>query len=240
MTIFYVATRPDGVIPASADARTPVNLSVSVGRTVIHPNQSLIRSSHAPFSYFSCTSESGEVLEGYELWPARLFIVEPVGETSTPDPQFRPYLQATHSIRVVEETDHRRALGPRGHEVLTAVENLPQRIHQWAQAWDTNPLSTYRALEEWRLPPKGAPMGGGQAQNSALEAAYAARRGAAHSTAQRLAVWTTKSTCRGTPFTLRAVEYASTRATNLVTAELLRDRLPIEVTRKLLAEGLDI
>ena len=56
------------------------------------------------------------------LWPARLLLVEPVGDVWTPHPDKFPRKRAAHTWRVLEELPAWRLFGPQGREVAALIE----------------------------------------------------------------------------------------------------------------------
>ena len=151
-TTHYIATFANGQIPASVRASTPVNLADHLGDVIDHPNPGRPWFDESPFSYFRTYTRTGEVLEDWQLgtWPARLWVVEPTGPTGNWAPRNYPYWVLTHQLRVVEETDAWRALGPRGRQVLDYIErDLPEQARQWAAAWTADPEHTAHRYGQW-------------------------------------------------------------------------------------------
>lgn len=114
--VHYMATRPDGTVPPTNECRAQyaraagepvptVNLADHVGQVVDHPDPGEKWYTDKPFSFFHMYTRPGEILECVEDgWPIRLFVVEPLGETSN---WGRSYWLLSQQIRVVAEAARR-------------------------------------------------------------------------------------------------------------------------------------
>ncbi|WP_070014506.1 hypothetical protein [Streptomyces nanshensis] len=237
----YIATRPDGVIPASAAAGTPVNLADHIGETIGHPNPGRRWYDDPPFSHFCLVTEPGEALDDPQQWPARLFIVEYLGIAGDGDPRFSPHQRYAHAIRVVEETNEELALGPkpRGQETLDYLNNvLPGQAAHWAQAWMDNPDRMAKAFNDWRLSSTADRARGIDAQTEAAQIARATHRRAALNTMLRLARETAEHAARDHGADDTAVHFAGRYARNTITAVLFADSLTTPSRNALRGAGL--
>src|SRR5664279_3489876 len=54
-------------------------------------------------------------------WPCRLFEVEPVGASWTPDAGSLPNKRAVYALRVIREVDATLALGPQGAQLVSLI-----------------------------------------------------------------------------------------------------------------------
>jgi hypothetical protein len=104
-------------------------------------------------------------------WPCRLFVVEPVGESWTPNARRLPNKRGCHALRVVGERPAHEALGPQGEHVAALVER--------ARGLSSDELARLDAVR-------------GAAWGAARDAAWDAVRGAAWGAARdaaRDAAW---------------------------------------------------
>ncbi|MEV1040411.1 hypothetical protein AB0J01_27730 [Streptomyces sp. NPDC050204] len=156
-TIHYLATRPDGTIPPTTgsaaeyagwtgDPIPTVNVAAHVGGIVDHPTPGRPWYDESPFSYFRTYTRPGELLERVE-WPARLWVVEPLGQTGTWGGY--SYWVLCHRLRVIEEAEPRHAFGHRGAKVLATFAELPTLARQWAGEWTADPERTRRTYDAW-------------------------------------------------------------------------------------------
>ncbi|AJF70521.1 hypothetical protein SVTN_40485 (plasmid) [Streptomyces vietnamensis] len=236
-----MATLPDGTIKDSATAGTPVNLADHIGQAIDHPNPCQNKwYDESPFSYFRTYHRLGEVLQDFWQWPARLFVVEPLGETGNWSPRHYRYRLLTHQIRVVEEIDAWQALGPTGRDVAKLLaEDLPGHASQWARDYDADPKSMEHRIRFWRLT-------GAEECNSGMNAemwvgpfARDARCSAALQTVRRRAIDTALDRTRAEGASHGAQHYAVRRAENLVSAVLIGDRMGEYNLRPLRGTDLD-
>ncbi|MFD9047801.1 hypothetical protein [Streptomyces zaomyceticus] len=225
--VYYMATQPDGTVPRSTEAGTPVSLADHVGQVIDHPTPCKTRwYDETHFSYFRAYHRLGEVLNDLWQWPARLFVVEPLGETGNWAQRDYPYRLLAHQIRVIEETEAWPALGPNGRAVeqlLTA--ELPDLILGWLRDWDAGPDAMERRFEIWRHLGADDCTSGMNAENSAFSISRSARRYAAASTARRIGIDMAYTAARESGASEKATAYAARRADNLIHAVLLKDRM---------------
>ncbi|WP_030237383.1 hypothetical protein [Streptomyces sp. NRRL S-350] len=236
-TTHYLATRPDGTVPAGPGSTIPINLLTPDANGIVrHPNPG------APGTWWSgehltltLTTAAGEALEG-RTWPVRLFAVEPVGESAPGGPGYRHQVR-TRALRVVEETDARLALGPRAAQVLVLIEELPELAHRWASRYAADPAAGHEAYETWRLCTHHGHTSAVNARARAADAARRSRRDAALSAVRQLAVDAALPAAE--EFGPRAAHYAAMRASARADAALLEDRLTDYVLLALRGHSLD-
>lgn len=228
---YYMATTPDGVIPASATAGTPVNLADHVGQVLDHPTPGRRWYDDSQFSYFRMVNRVGEVLEDTGMppiaWPVRLWTVEPVGPTGNWSTDLYPYRTLSHRVRVVAETDAWQALGPRGDKVLDYIHiQLPVQARAWAATYAADPQGTHHRHTAWyndSLCSTDHCSSGRHAQAWAAHRAFTCRREAALRTAHQLAAAAAEQAVTVPDDSGRA--YVASRAIAMTTAVLLQDRL---------------
>lgn len=231
-TTHYMATRPDGTVPptdpyqaryfeAQGETIPTVNLAEHVGQAVDHPSPGAKWYDDRPFSYFHMYTRPGEVLERVE-WPARLFVVEPLGEVGNWGGAHYPYWRMSHQLEVVEETDIWRAFGHRGERVLDVIDRqLPDLARQWAAEWAADPDGTRRRYDAWAERRSDTRV---LDQWVYWKACYS-RRSAAAKTAESLARTAGTKAAREAGADEEATTAIATRAWCLAAAELLHDRL---------------
>ncbi|MGW2841830.1 hypothetical protein ACWCWD_29095 [Streptomyces sp. NPDC001493] len=241
---WYMATPADGIIERSRQAGTPVSLADHVGQVIDHPRPGRPWFDESEFSYFRMVKRVGEALEDTGIrsavWPVRLWIVEPVGDTGNWSPHHYPYRLLAHQIRVVEETDAWPALGVRGREVLDVVQQqIPQRAIEWAASWDADPEGMRERRRTWHLCGSRSTGSGVRAQSTAIAISRARRESAAQQWAEHLAQDTAEHALEGTGASRDAVYYACARAAGLATAAQHEARLDAYVLDALRGTGLD-
>jgi len=109
--------------PSGRDFRTgTIDYATQVdGGIVMHPTSREIVPNE-PATYLSVSTEPGETLIG-GAWPCRLFRVEAVGNAIA-GLNVSPHKRAVLALRVVEEVDAWRALGPNGREVAAIIARV--------------------------------------------------------------------------------------------------------------------
>ncbi|ROQ65279.1 hypothetical protein EDD95_8141 [Streptomyces sp. CEV 2-1] len=148
----YMATRPDGTVPptsgvyVTADPIPTVNFADHIGQVVDHPTPGKPWYDETAFSYFRTYTRPGELLERV-AWPARLWVVEPLGETGTWGGY--SYWVLCHQLRVVEEAEPWHAFGHRGKQVMAVLAQLPDLVRQWADQWAADSDGTHRTYKAW-------------------------------------------------------------------------------------------
>ncbi|MER0443139.1 hypothetical protein ABR738_00860 [Streptomyces sp. Edi4] len=228
-TIHYLATRPDGTVPPTTglpaeyagwtgDPIPTVNIAAHLGGTVDHPTPGRPWYDETPFSYFRTYTRPGELLERVE-WPARLWIVEPLGATGNWGGKHYPYWVLCHRLRVVEEAEPWHAFGHRGKQALATLAQLPDLARQWAEEWAANPERTRRTYAPWNKR---------VTDTRALDwwaffRAQYSRREAALATADRLAVSAVDQAVGAA--TEEAADAIRLRARCLAAGQLLFDRI---------------
>ncbi|MFI9297519.1 hypothetical protein [Streptomyces gardneri] len=225
--VYYMATLPDGTLPHSTEAGTPVNLADHLGQIIDHPNPCKNNwYDETCFSYFRTYHRLGEVLTDFWQWPARVFVVEPLGETGNWDPRHYRCRLLAHQIRVAEEIDAWQALGPHGREVdRLLTEDLADHASRWARDYDADPKGMERRITVWRLTGAEECNSGMNAEMWVSPFARDARCYAAMETVRRLANDTALDRTRAEGASHRAQHYAGRRAENLVHAVLLGERM---------------
>ncbi|WP_435245198.1 hypothetical protein [Streptomyces tendae] len=159
-TIHYLATRPDGTVPPtsglpaeyegwSSISVPTVNIADHLGGTVDHPTPGKPWYDETHFSYFRTYTRPGELLERV-AWPARLWVVEPLGETGNWGGKHYPYWVLCHRLRVVEEAEPWHAFGHRGKQTLATLAQLPDLAAEWAAEWAADPERTRRIYAPWK------------------------------------------------------------------------------------------
>ncbi|MFF4409747.1 hypothetical protein [Streptomyces sp. NPDC001404] len=230
--VHYIATRPDGTVPPTCGSAAEyahwigepiptVNLAAHLGQAVDHPDPGRRWYDDSPFSYFRMYTKPGEILERVQ-WPARLFVVEPRGETGNWGAPHYPYWALSHQLKVIEETEAWRAFGHRGDKVLDVIDRqLPELARQWAEEWAADPDGTRQRYDAWseRLNNTGA------LSDWVYWKACSSRRAAAAEQAQFLARTAAEKSAAAVLDDLDAVAVISRRAQGLTAAELLHDRL---------------
>ncbi|MEV5204399.1 hypothetical protein [Streptomyces sp. NPDC053720] len=242
---WYIATPADGIIEMSRQAGTPVNLATAVGDVIDHPNPCRNKwYDESPFSYFRMVKRVGEALEDTGIWPitwpARLWIVEPLGETGNWSPRHYPYRLLSHQIRVIEETDAHRALGPAGRDVLDVIrQEIPERAARWAADWDADPEGMRD--RQWNWEQCGGPTcGSGQwADSLAMAVSHNHRESAAQTWIEHLARHAVDQALTGTDASMMAYCYAYGRATGCAVAAQHQARFEPYVLDALRGVGLD-
>ncbi|MFE5714511.1 hypothetical protein ACFQ7J_27325 [Streptomyces sp. NPDC056501] len=239
--VHYMATLPDGTIKDSVTAGVPVSLAENVGQVLDHPTPCVNRwYDESPFSYFRTYHRLGEVLQDVWHWPARLFVVEPLGETGNWAPRHYRYRLLAHRIRVVEEIDAWQALGPYGREVgQLLTEDLADHASRWARDYDADPDDMERRIKFWRLTGARECNSGMNAEMWVSPFARDARCEAAAATVRRLAIDTALDRARTEGASSSAAHYAVRRAENLVHAVLLGERMGEYNLRPLRGTDLD-
>ncbi|MEU6621915.1 hypothetical protein ABZ926_14220 [Streptomyces litmocidini] len=239
--VYYMATLPDGTVPRSTDAGTPVTLADHIGQVIDHPNPCKNKwYDESPFSYFRTYHRLGEVLTDFWQWPARVFVVEPLGETGNWAPRYYRCRLLVHQIRVVEEIDAWQALGPNGREVdRLLTQDLADHASRWARDYDADPKDMERRIKFWRL--TGAPEcnSGMNAEMWVGPFARDAHCEAAATTVRRLAIDTALDRTRAENASPGAQHYAARRAENLTHAVLLGERMGEYHLRPLRGTDLD-
>ncbi|WP_322872205.1 hypothetical protein [Streptomyces goshikiensis] len=243
--VWYMATPADGIIERSRGL-SPVSLADAVGQAIDHPTPCANRwFDETPHSYFRMVKRVGEVLEDTRIrpvWPVRLWVVEPLGETGNWGQRYYPYRLLSHRIRVVEETDARQALGARGRDVLDAIDHqLPRLAPRWAADWDADPEAMGRRRETWRLSGGPDTTSGMKAESLADDAARARRESAAQWWIRRLSGDAADRALagKGAVGGVAAAHYASARAAGLALAVQHQDRFDAYVLGALRGLGLD-
>ncbi|MFJ2752770.1 hypothetical protein [Streptomyces sp. NPDC087297] len=238
--IHYLATLADGTIPAST-ATVPVTLTGATGTIIDHPTPCTRRwYDETAFSYFRLVTAPGEALENHWDLPIRLWTVEPVGETSTPDPRHYPYVVVTHQIRVTREIDPATALGPNGQHLQTFLrDGLSARAMQWAADWTADPAGMERQAMDLRLANTQNRTSGLRAEQLCADVAARARLGAARATTRAVAARRARLAAQSTGAVPKAVSYAVGRAVAQTDALLLEHRMSDYVLRALNATDLD-
>ncbi|WP_230955100.1 hypothetical protein, partial [Propionibacterium freudenreichii] len=149
---FFKAVGPDGTdfhtgtVPWLPPDGTPIPEG---GWLVEHPHPGDVGIWDAGFYLSVSTVETD--CKGFR-WPARLLLVEPVGDVWTPHPEKFPRKRAAHAWRVVEELPAWQLLGPQGREVAAIIEQAAHlastqieglaatqdavRDAAWDAAWD--------------------------------------------------------------------------------------------------------
>ncbi|GAA0454323.1 hypothetical protein [Streptomyces olivaceiscleroticus] len=243
---YYMATTPDGVIPASVTAGTPVNLADHIGQVIDHPSPGRRWYDDSQFSYFRMVRRAGEVLEDTGMhpiaWPVRLWIVEPVGPVGNWASDLYPYRTLSHQVRVVAETDAWQALGPRGDKVLDYINvELPAQARAWAAAYAADPQRTQDRHAAWNgdsLCGTDHCSSGRHALAWAAHRAFTCRREAALRTASQLATAAAEQAVTLPDDAGRA--YVTSRAIAMTTAVLLQDRLRPYLLNALRGVDLDV
>ncbi|MFG2716413.1 hypothetical protein ACGFX2_38720 [Streptomyces goshikiensis] len=241
--VWYMATPADGIIERSRGL-SPVSFADAVGDVIDHPTPCTNRwFDETPHSYFGMVKRVGEVLEDTNIrpvWPVRLWIVEPLGETGNWGQRYYPYRLLSHRIRVVEETDAWQALGARGRDVLDTIhDQLPHLAPRWAADWDAEPETMGKRRETWRLCGGPDTTSGMKAESLADDAARARRESAAQWWIRRLAADAAERALTGTGASAAAAHYASARAAGLALAVQHQARFDAYVLGALRGVGLD-
>ncbi|MEV7296781.1 hypothetical protein AB0N79_34970 [Streptomyces microflavus] len=241
---WYIATPADGIIEKSRKAATPVNLADVVGEVIDHPNPCRTKwYDESRFSYFRMVKRVGEALEDTGMcptWPVRLWIVQPLGETGNWSHHHYPYRLLSHQIRVMEEADAHRALGPRGRDVLDVVQQeIPERAARWAADWDTDPEGM--SERQWNWEQGGGPTcGSGRwAESLAMAVSRNRRESAAQTWIEHLARGAVDQALADTDASLMARCYAYGRATGCAVATQHQNRFEPYVLDALRGVGLD-
>ncbi|MEV7899649.1 hypothetical protein [Streptomyces cyaneofuscatus] len=241
---WYIATPADGIIEMSRQAGTPVNLAANVGKVIDHPKPCTnLWFDESRFSYFRMVKRVGEVLEDTGMcptWPVRLWIVEPLGETGNWDQRYYPYRLLSHQIRVLEETDAHRALGPAGRDVLDVIQQeIPERAVRWAADWDADPEGMRD--RQWNWEQCGGPTcGSGRwADSLAMSVSHQRRESAAQTWIEHLARNAVDQVLADTDASLMACCYAYGRATGCAVATQHQARFEPYVLDALRGIGLD-
>ncbi len=242
---WYIATPADGIIEMSREAGTPVDLSVSVGKVIDHPNPCRNKwDDETRFSYFRMVKRVGEALEDTAIWPVtwpvRLWIVEPLGETGNWSQRYYPYRLLSHRIRVLEETDAHRALGPCGRDVLNVVQQeIPERAARWAADWDADPEGMRDRKWDWEQC-GGPTCGSGRwAGSLAMAVSRNRRESAAQTWIEHLARNAVDQALADTDASMMARCYAHSRATGCAVAAQHQARFEPYVLDALRGVGLD-
>lgn len=223
--IHYMVTRPDGTIPPTSYHGGPypvVDLTQYVGQVVDHPTPGRPWYDESPFSYFRTYTRRGvaESLERID-WPARLWAVEPLGETGNWDRRHSPYWVLCHRLRVLEEVDAWRVFGPRGRKVLDLIEQqIPELAQRWAGRWAADPVAAREDYDRWK-----AQLTRHSAMRWAEYKIRPVRREAALHSAQALAGAAAKSSALSVTDDEEVLKAVSHRAKRLVVAELVHDLL---------------
>ncbi|MFG2569201.1 hypothetical protein ACGFR6_27710 [Streptomyces sp. NPDC048567] len=237
---WYIATPADGIIEMSREAGTPVDLAANVGQVVNHPNPCRNKwFDETRFSYFRMVKRVGEALEDTGIWPitwpVRLWSVEPLGETGNWSPRHYPYRLLSHQIRVLEETDAHRALGPSGRDVLTVIQQeIPERALRWAADWDAGPEGMRNRRWDWEQRENGR-----WAESLATAVSRNHRESAAQAWIERLAHNTVDQALAGTDASTMARCYAYGRADGCAVAAQHHNRFEPYVLDALRGISLD-
>ncbi|MER0443221.1 hypothetical protein ABR738_01275 [Streptomyces sp. Edi4] len=223
--VHYMATLPDGTVLATDGAhvgeRTSVNLAAHVGEVIDHPTPGRRWYDESPFSYFRSYTRPGEVLERVPQWPARLWVVEPLGETGNWGGVHYPYWVLSHQLRVVEETEIWRAFGSRGDKVLRLIAQMPDLAREWVAEWSADPEATRERYRQWRRTVIGSPY----PSNHITAKSWSSRREAALDKATELADAVVREAWGETAVSDEDLVLLQTRAYGLVAAEMFQDRL---------------
>lgn len=239
---WYIATPADGIIEMSREAGTPVNISASVGKVIDHPNPCRNKwYDESRFSYFRMVKRVGEALEDTGIWPVRLWIVEPLGETGNRSQRYYPYRLLSHQIRVIEETDAHMALGSCGRDVLNVVQQeIPERAVRWAADWDADPEGMRDQKWDWEQC-GGPTCGSGRwADSVAMATSHARRESAAQTWIEHLARNTVDQALAVTDASMMARCYAYSRATGHAVAaqhQARFDAYVLDALRGVVLEG---
>ncbi|MFC7830786.1 hypothetical protein [Streptomyces sp. NPDC057375] len=211
---WYIATPADGIIEVSRHAGTPVNLADNVGHVVDHPKPCThLWFDESPFSYFRMVKRVGEALEDTGIWPVRLWIVEPLGETGNRSQHHYPYRLLSHQIRVLEETDAHPALGPSGLDVLDVVQQqIPEQAVRWAADWDADPEGMRQREWNWAQCGGRGCTSGRRAESVALTMSHVRRESAAQTWIEHLARRAVDQALSDTNASMYAHGYAYGRA----------------------------
>ncbi|GHB03796.1 hypothetical protein GCM10010330_67640 [Streptomyces tendae] len=242
---WYIATPADGIIEMSRHAGTPVNLADNVGNVIDHPNPCRNKwYDESRFSYFRMVKRVGEALEDTGIWPitwpVRLWIVEPLGETGNWSQRHYPYRLLSHQIRVIEETDAHRALGPRGRDVLDVVQQqIPKQAARWAADWDADPEGMRQREWNWEQCGGRACASGRRAESVALTMSHARRESAAQTWIEHLARRAVDQALADTDASMYAYSYAYGRAIGHAVAAQHQTRFDAYVLDALRGTGLD-
>ena len=120
MPTFYKCTRPDGTdfFSGSVDYAA----ALTSGELIVHPDAK--PGDRSASRYLSVSTEVTNCTA--MAWPARVFVVDPIGETWVPDADILPTKVACTSLRVVEEVSATLALGPQGAQISTLIERAAQ------------------------------------------------------------------------------------------------------------------
>jgi len=247
--IHYLVTRPDGTVPPTSghaaeyatwqgEPIPTVNIADHLGRLVAHPSPGKRWFDDRPFSYFRLYTRPGEALERVE-WPARLWIVEPRGETGNWGAPHYPYWVLCHQLKVVEETDIWRAFGHRGETVLDVLQRqLPDLARQWATEWAADPDGTRQRYGTWT-----ERLSEIRVDWWVYWKARYSRRSAAATVAETLARTAAEKAALDVGADKDATAAVSHRAWCLIAGHLLHDRLrrphEREIRALLLGAGLD-
>ncbi|ALU98493.1 hypothetical protein WQO_34195 (plasmid) [Streptomyces globisporus C-1027] len=242
---WYIATPADGVIAMSREAGTPVDLAANVGQVIDHPQPCTnLWFDESRFSYFRMVKRVGEALEDTGIWPVtwpvRLWSVKPLGETGNWSPRYYPYRLLSHQIRVLEEVDAYLALGPRGRDVLTVVQQeIPEHAARWAADWDAGPEGM--RTRTWNWEQRGGPgWGSGQwAESLAMAVSHNRRESAAQTWVEYLARGAVDQALADTDASMMARCYAYGRATGHAVAAQHQNRFEPYVLDALRGVGLD-
>ncbi|MFD7498296.1 hypothetical protein ACFV8T_39290 [Streptomyces sp. NPDC059832] len=229
--VHYMATRPDGTVPPSignaagyaypvrtGDPIPTVNLADHIGQVVNHPTPGKPWYDETAFSYFRTYTRPGELLERVQ-WPARLWVVEPLGETGTWHGY--SYWVLCHQLRVIEEADPWHAFGHRGKQVMAVLAQLPDLVRQWADQWVADPEGMHRMYKVWET----------RVQKTRALTSWAScraeysRREAALQTATQLAGDAATQAATDAGADPHAVSLIQLRARCLVAGQLMFDRI---------------
>ncbi|MFD4904183.1 hypothetical protein [Kitasatospora purpeofusca] len=231
---YYLATRPDGTVLTAGTGPDPISLLTPDGDGIVHHPNPAADGTWYSGTRFTLTTRPGEALAGMWSWPARLFVVEPLGEGG-----HNRHTGTTRALRVVAETDAHQALGPRGLQVLEHLEALPGLARRWAAAWTADPATTAEAYETWRLCTHHDHTSGRRAVALAGAAARHAHREAADTTLRRIAIDRATDAAQAAGADRSAAHYAAMRAAHLTQAVLTQDRLTDYVLTALRGGTLD-
>ena len=133
---WFKATRPDGTdfysgtvdYAAALETGQPVTVDEPGGE---FPGKGWLHASPVPTD---CVGMQ---------WPCRLFVVDPVGETTTDGRKY-----GAHGLRVIEERPVHEALGPQGEQVAAIIDRAARLTETesreldaawnaaWIPAWD--------------------------------------------------------------------------------------------------------
>lgn len=175
MTLFK-ATRPDGL--SFQAPRVDYASACGTGEVIRHPSR---RKTRDDASTYLSVSTSEADCTGFS-WPARLFVVEPVGRVMS-RLSASPNKRAVSALRVVEELPSWRLFGPQGEEVVALIDKAKtvtaDDVARLRSAWGAARAAARGAVRDAARE---------AARGAAREAAWALAREAAREAAWALVV----------------------------------------------------